>query len=103
MGRLPPAVRALHVLGQAGLAAGEATALGTQTFIERAPARLMGFPPAGQYRLVVEFTPVDFGEIWVRHFGRHRMRSQMQGQGGHLVERFGPLRFQFEPQGDRMV
>jgi hypothetical protein len=98
--RLPPAVRAIHeVCGDAG-AAGEG-------MVERGigwPARLIGaimrFPPSGRYPVHVAFAERNGVERWTRDFGRHVFASEFSARGDLVMERFGPIRFDFALPSD---
>lgn len=99
-GRLPPAVRDMHILAGAGLAEGRATVTrGTNPFA-RIVAKIMGFPPAGEdVPVTVRFVERDGWETWVRQFGASRFSSELSQLGDLMVERFGVLRFGFELRG----
>lgn len=93
---LPASLRAIHdVLRDAG-ASGEAEIRRGTNPVGRLVAWLVGFPPAGRFRVHVGFTEKDGVETWTRDFGGHRFRSRLSQEGNRLVERFGPLRFSFE-------
>jgi hypothetical protein len=93
---LPPAVRDMHrVCGDSG-ASGEATVTRGKTALAQLIARLMRFPRAGAYPLHVSFAERDGVECWTRRFGDHAFSSRLSEGDGHVVERFGPLRFAFD-------
>ena len=93
---LPPAVRQMHeVCGDSG-ASGEAIVTGARTALAKLVARLMRFPRAGKYPLHVAFSECDGVERWSRHFGEQVFSSRLREGDGHVVERFGPLRFTFD-------
>ncbi len=97
---LPEALRAMHrVCGDAG-ASGEATVERGGTMAARLIAAVMGFPRAGTHSLHVSFIERDGIEAWTRTFGDRRFTSHLSEHRGRLVERFGPLRFQFELPSD---
>lgn len=98
--RLPPAVRRIHeVLGDDG-ASGEAELTGAANLLGTLVARVMRFPPAGRYGLHVGFAERQGTERWTRSFGSSTFTSVLSEEDGHLVERFGPLRFRFELPSD---
>ncbi len=93
---LPPLVRAMHeVHGDAG-AAGEGQVRRGGGPLGRLLGAIIGFPPAGEYPVHVDFSEDDGRERWTRHFGPHRFWSRFSAGQGLLVERFGLLRFGFE-------
>ena len=97
---LPEVVQAMHrVCGDAG-ASGEATVERGSTLVARMVAAVMGFPRAGTHRLHVAFIESDGVETWTRTFGDRSFTSHLNERGGRLVERFGPLRFQFDLPSD---
>jgi saccharopine dehydrogenase-like NADP-dependent oxidoreductase len=98
--KLPAAVRAMHrVCGDAG-ASGEATVERGGNAAARLIASVMGFPRAGTHPLHVSFIERDSVETWTRTFGDRSFTSHLSEHKGRLVERFGPLRFQFELPSD---
>ncbi len=97
---LPGAVRDMHrVCGDAG-ASGEATVERGGSVAARLIASVMGFPCAGTHPLHVSFIERDGVEKWTRTFGDQSFTSHLSERRGRLVERFGPLRFQFELPSD---
>jgi hypothetical protein len=93
---LAPALRSVHgVLRDSGREGRASVGRGTGP-ISRLVATLMRFPPAGNYPLHVHFREADGIERWNRDFGGHRFSSVLSARGDRLVERFGPLRFEFE-------
>lgn len=97
---LPDAVRGMHeVCGDSG-AAGEATVTRGKTLLARLIATIMRFPKTGAYPLHVSFAERDGVERWTRRFGEQVFESELSESGGHLVERFGPLRFMFDLPSD---
>ncbi|HMC91846.1 MAG TPA: DUF4166 domain-containing protein, partial [Allosphingosinicella sp.] len=100
---LPPAVRDLHdVCADAGASA-EAVVTRGRGPIVHLLARLMGFPPAGQWPLHVAFAERNGAEAWTRDYGGHLMQSTLSFRPGGVTERFGPIRLAFDllshPQG----
>ena len=92
---LPPAVRGLHDFhGDAG-AVGEGTVVRGRSPLARLVGRVMRFPPSGTFPLHVAFAERGGRERWTRDFGGHVFASELSGEGGRIVERFGPLRFAF--------
>jgi NAD(P)-dependent dehydrogenase (short-subunit alcohol dehydrogenase family) len=99
---LPNEVRAVHRVWRDGGAFGEATVEGSHGALGRLIARIMRFPPPGRHPLHVDFAEREGIETWTRDFGGHRFASRLSQRGSHLVEAFGPLRFQFDlPANDR--
>jgi hypothetical protein len=97
---LPEAVRAMHwVCGDAG-ASGEATVERGRGAVARMVATVMGFPREGTHPLHVAFIERDGIEAWTRTFGDRSFTSHLREHKGRLVERFGPLRFQFDLPSD---
>jgi NAD(P)-dependent dehydrogenase (short-subunit alcohol dehydrogenase family) len=96
--RLPPAVKAVHDVLRDHGAAGAATVKRGSNWLARIVARIMRFPPAGEHPLHVHFEERDGVERWTRDFGGYRFSSRLRaaGQGGQIIEAFGPLRFKFE-------
>jgi hypothetical protein len=94
--RLAPAVQRMHdVLRDYG-ATGEGSVVRGANPIARFIAKVIRFPPSGEYPLHVHFEERDGIELWTRDFGGHRFSSQlMLGAAGHVVEKFGPIRFHF--------
>jgi hypothetical protein len=60
----------------------------------------MRFPAAGSHPLHVSFAERDGVERWTRRFGDQAFTSELSECDGHLVERFGPLRFIFDLPSD---
>lgn len=98
--QLPPALRRVHDVLRDGGASGEAKVTGTANRLGQLVARVMRFPPAGQYPLHVSFTERDGREHWTRRFGARTFASSLSEEQDCLVERFGPLRFRFGLPGD---
>ena len=97
---LPEQVRAIHrVCGDAG-ASGEVTVERGGNVVARLIASVMGFPRAGTHPLHVAFIERDGVEQWTRTFGDQSFTSHLSERDGRLVERFGPLRFQFDLPSD---
>ena len=98
---LPWMVRAMHaVCGDLG-ASGEATVTGGQNALARTIGAVMRFPKAGVYPLHVAFAERDGIERWTRRFDDQAFSSELSERDGHLVERFGPLRFTFDLPSDQ--
>lgn len=99
-GRLPPSVQAMHdVAGDLG-AAGRAEVVRGRNPLARLVGQLMGFPVAGTHDLHVHFDERDGVETWTRDFTGKVFASRLSEEGGRLIERFGPLRFSFDLEGD---
>ena len=97
---LPEAVGAMHrVCGDAG-ASGEAMVERGRNVVARLIAAVMGFPRAGTHPLHVSFVEHGGVERWTRTFGDQSFTSHLSEHKGRLVERFGPLRFQFDLPSD---
>lgn len=97
---LPPAVRAMHDLCRDSGAEGEGNVVRGSGALARAIAAAMRFPPSGTWPLHVAFREEDGAETWTRDFAGHRFSSELSEAQGRLVERFGPLRFDFDlPSG----
>jgi hypothetical protein len=93
---LPPAVRDLHQFCADSGAAGEAMVSRGRGLVVRLLARLMRFPPEGQWPLHVAFAGRDGCEAWTRDYGGHVMASVLSDRPGGVVERFGPVRLAFD-------
>jgi hypothetical protein len=97
---LPEMVRKIHhVCGDSGVS-GEATVTHGKSRLARLVAWLMRFPPSGHHPLHVSFAERDGIERWTRSFGSHSFTSHLSERNGRLIERFGPLRFQFDLPSD---
>jgi NAD(P)-dependent dehydrogenase (short-subunit alcohol dehydrogenase family) len=95
--RLAPAVRSMHEVCRDRGASGSARVDRGTGLLARAIARMMAFPPAGDYDLHVHFEERAGVEKWTRDFGGHVFSSRLSAShDNHLVEAFGPLRFQFD-------
>lgn len=93
---LPLPVRAMHdLVGDAG-ATGRAEVRRGRSLLARIVCAVMRFPPEGEHDLHVAFEERDGVERWTRDFAGHAFTSELRQKGGHLVERFGPLRFSFD-------
>jgi hypothetical protein len=102
--RLPPAVRALHLVNGDLGASGMAEVVRGKGLIARLLCGLMGFPPsAAEVPVSVWMREEEGVETWRREFGAAAFSSRLSRRGTLLVERFGPLRFGFalrrEPDG----
>jgi hypothetical protein len=97
---LPNSVRAMHEIWRDGGAEGEAEVEGPANRPGRIIARVMGFPAPGRTHVQVGFSERDGVETWTRKFGAHRFTSRLSQAGHRLVERFGPLRFEFDLPSD---
>lgn len=95
-GTLAPAVRSVHSVLRDGGCEGRATVVRGTGFASRFVASLMRFPPAGDHPLHVHFREREGVERWTRDFGGRRFSSELSARGDRLVERFGPLRFEFD-------
>lgn len=99
---LPPVLQSMHDVLRTGGASGEAIVAGANNPIAEMIARVVGFPPAGNYRLRVDFAEQEGVETWTRTFGRLKFHSRLHQRGQWIVERFGPLAFAFDlPSDDR--
>lgn len=98
---LPVAVRQIHGVLRDDGASGEATVTGAANALGGLVARIMRFPPAGQYQLHVTFAEREGVEHWTRAFGAFAFSSTLSEAAGSLVERFGPMRFKFDLPSDR--
>ncbi|PZT92059.1 MAG: saccharopine dehydrogenase [Citromicrobium sp.] len=98
--RLPSAVRSMHDVISDGGAEGEVEVAGPTNVVGGLIARVVDFPRAGRYPLHVTFAESEQTERWTRWFGTTRFTSELSEADGHLVERFGPARFQFDLPGD---
>jgi hypothetical protein len=97
---LPNSVRAMHEIWRDGGAEGEAEVEGPANRLGRIMARVIGFPPPGRTHVQVGFSERHGVETWTRKFGEHRFTSRFSQAGHRLVERFGPLRFEFDLPSD---
>lgn len=93
---LPATVRRIHSVLRDDGASGEAKVTGAANALGAVVARIMRFPPPGQYQLHVIFAERDGVERWTRAFGPHTFASTLSEEAGSLIERFGPLRFKFD-------
>lgn len=96
---LPPVVRELHALRQRTVWRGEADVTRGPSDIVQLAAWLTDLPPTGwNVSLTVTFSPDGDGKSWHRSFAGHTFRShQRAGDGGHILERVGPVEFAFRP------
>lgn len=105
--KLPAPVQAMHDFIGDSAAIGTGTALRGSSPLARLVGWIMRFPPAGEYDVHVGFSERGGTERWTRSFGPHRFYSELSADGPRIVERFGPLRFQFDlpvgANGLRMV
>ena len=97
---LPPTLRAMHQPRRDATAEGEAQVIGGSNAVARILAATLGFPALGQHKLQVDFVERDGVERWTRTFGHRSFTSELSASKGRLVERFGPLRFQFDLPAD---
>lgn len=97
---LPRALRRMHEVCGDGGAQGQGTVERGGNPLACLVAAVMRFPPAGDWPLHVAFAERDGVETWTRSFGPHRFSSELSTRGGHLVERFGPVRFAFDLPSD---
>lgn len=98
--KLSPAVQSLHrVFGNEG-ASGKASVKRGTSFLSKCVALVGGFPPAGNYNILMDFVEDDGVESWTRNFynetGHHKFTSHLSQSGHYLIERFGPMRFYFD-------
>lgn len=95
-------VRAMHEVFGDGGAEGEAVVSRGDSLAARLVAKLFGFPPAGHHPLHVSFKEECGTEQWTRDFSGQCFSSRLSEEKGHLVERFGALRFAFNllPRGN---
>jgi len=104
---LPGPVRDMHNLVGNGGASGRGTVVRGPGILSRMVGAVMGFPPAGEYPVHVDFTARDGVERWTRQFGAHQFRSHLSANGNRIIERFGAMRFYFDlpvnANGLRMV
>jgi hypothetical protein len=98
---LPPAVRRLHDFCRDSGARGEGRVEKGRGWAARTIAAAMRFPPEGHWPLHVAFEEREGAERWIRDFGGHRFSSELSQSGPRAVERFGPLRFEFDLPSDR--
>ncbi len=89
-------VRALHDLCGAAAASGDAEVIRGASPLAKLICALVGLPPTGRYTLTVYFHVDNGVEKWTPHFGRHCFASVLSQAHGRLVERFGPVRFNFD-------
>jgi hypothetical protein len=97
-GALPAAVRRVHGSSAPAVLGGRGVARGSRWL---SPLRaLMRLPQPGRYaRLEVRLNPGPHGERWTRTFGRTTFSTTLTpAEGGAFEERFGLLRFRFEPE-----
>jgi hypothetical protein len=92
--RAHPAVGPMHAWGVFRVQHGSG-------HIARLLARLLRLPPpADAISVQLWITPTKTGEEWVRIFGTQRLVTrQREAPGQLLAERFGPLEFRFQLQG----
>jgi hypothetical protein len=62
---------------------------------------MIGFPREGSHAVHVAFSEDDGVERWTRDFGGQTFRSHLSEHDGHLIERFGPIRFAFDLPSDQ--
>lgn len=104
---LPPAVAALHgVTGDASFS-GRCEVIRGPSRLARLALWLGGFPGAARDAPVILRVRIGpDGSTWQREFGGHVTRSRLSvsGDGGAVLERFGPirLRMSLRVQGGRL-
>lgn len=99
--RLPLAIRQVHVGASHLKMRGASSIERAHSWLGRKIAALAGLPTAGaQVDLRVTIEVAGPTEQWTRHFGPHTFHSQLQAEGGYLVERLGPVAIVFELAGD---
>jgi hypothetical protein len=92
--RLPPAVRALHLVNGDLAASGMAQVIRGKGILARLIGWIMGFPAAAeQVSVRVWMREQDGVETWRRDFGGSCFESRLARRGALLVERFGAIRF----------
>jgi hypothetical protein len=93
---LCPALR--RFLGQeaGGRALGRLSVTRTAGRLRNFAATALGIPPAGEYDLLLEVTPLAGGQLWVRRFGAHTLETIQTEYRGLLVESSGPASLGFE-------
>jgi len=102
--RLPPAVRALHLVHGDLAASGMAEVIRGTNVLARLIGRVMGFPSAAAQVPVSVWMREEGGvETWRRDFGGICFESRLARRGSLLVERFGAISFAMalkrEPDG----
>lgn len=102
--RLPPAVRALHLVNGDLAASGMAQVIRGTNVFARLIGRIMGFPAAAAEVPVAVWMREEGGiETWRRDFGGTCFESRLKQRGSLLVERFGAISFAMtlkrEPDG----
>lgn len=104
---LPSSLRAMHSYIGDGAASGQAVVERGKHPASALLCFVFGFPSSGQHGLRVHFRKDNASDLWVRHFGQHRMKSRLRQANRKLVEQFGPLDFYFdltrEDQGLKMT
>jgi len=94
---LAPRVRALHSISGAQTWAGVARIERGRHWLVAPCAWLSRLPPAAApVPVQVAFEVDAAGEQWRRRFGAHAMPSRLWESHGHLRERLGALRFEFD-------
>ena len=100
--RLPPAVRALHLVNGERCAAGVAEVRRGRNPLARLIGRIMGFPPAASaVPLSIWISEEEGVETWRRDFGGARFESRLSQDGPLVIERFGPLRYALELRAEQ--
>ena len=92
---IPAAVRALHRSGATGRFRGRCEIRRSRSWLTTLLARAASLPPAGTTDVVVTIESGAGREVWVREFGRHRMRSVLRVEGNRLHESLGLAKFVF--------
>jgi hypothetical protein len=99
--RLPPQVQVVHAGEVPAVVRGWGRARGALSPIPRLGRAVLGLPEPGLYRdLTVKIVPQGDGELWTRAFGTRSFSSRIRSlpAPGRFEERFGLLRFTFDPQ-----
>lgn len=94
LGHLPPAIRAVHDIGEKVTWHGRASIERGGGLLATLVCRLLGFPPAGRdLALQVTMRRQPTGERWQRKFGQAALDSRLIAgpQPGTVVELLGPL------------
>jgi len=79
-----------------GLAVGRLRVTRSRGRLRNIIAAGLGIPPAGEYDMRLEVSPLGDAQRWIRHFGGYALKTGQREYRGLLVEASGPASIGFE-------